>query len=344
GGLEHLKPGDVLMRRGAKAVVLQRTRGRGGDVKVLALTPDRGVVRLGAGDLAPGGEEPVGAIELPRPYAPRSPAFRRAVSESLRTMRPRPGTRDAPAAPEGDGRDAAQKHPVASCPDLAGHLRYAERADRLARDADRLERRIRGRAESLARLFDRVLRVLEAWGYIDGWALTDAGELLSRLYTETDLLVAESMRDGLLDGLDPPSLAAVCSAFTFESRGPGSEEAGVARARYPNRRVRDRMLEIDRIWRDLNTVEEEAGLPETRPVDGGFARPAHAWASGQELEEVLADDELTGGDFVRNVKQLIDLLRQVGDVAPVPETATAARSAADALFRGVVAASTAVGV
>ena len=33
---------------------------------------------------------------------------------------------------------------------------------------------------------------------------------------------------------------------------------------------------------------------------------------------MLLDEELTGGDFVRNVKQLIDLLRQVGDVAPHP--------------------------
>ena len=42
-----------------------------------------------------------------------------------------------------------------------------------------IERRIRGRTESLARQFDRVLRVLEAWGYVDGWSLTDAGEQLA---------------------------------------------------------------------------------------------------------------------------------------------------------------------
>ena len=342
GGLEHLKPGDVLLRRGAKTVVLQRTRGRGGEVKVLALTPDRGVVRLGATDL-PRGAVPVGSIELPRPYAPRSPAFRRAVAESLRTMRARNGGGDSAPSRE-SRRESAGRHPVASCPDLADHLRYAERADRLARDADRMERRIRGRAESLARQFDRVLRVLEAWGYIDDWSLTEAGELLTRLYTETDLLVAESLRDGLLDDLDAPSLAAVCSVFTYESRGPGAEAGAGARVRFPNRSVRDRVLEVERIWRDLHAVEDEAGLPETRAPDAGFVRHAQAWAAGEELEDVLADDELTGGDFVRNIKQLIDLLRQVGDVAPVPGTAAMARSAADALFRGVVASSSAVGV
>ena len=53
---------------------------------------------------------------------------------------------------------------------------------------------------------------------------------------------------------------------------------------------------------------------------------------------------MSGGDFVRNIKQLIDLLRQLGDVAPVPATAKAARDAADRLFRGVVSASSVVGI
>ena len=37
---------------------------------------------------------------------------------------------------------------------------------------------------------------------------------------------------------------------------------------------------------------------------------------GEPLAEVLDDEELAGGDFVRHVKQCIDLLRQLADVAP----------------------------
>src|SRR5205823_4613268 len=233
---------------------------------------------------------------------------------------PDPG--DASGSPVEDAR----RHPVAGCPDLATHLRYAERAERLARDVDRLERRIRGRTESLARQFDRVLRVLESWDYVDGWTLTDGGSMLTRLYSETDLLLAESLREGLLDGLDPASMAAACSVFSYESRGP--DQGATPRVRFPNRTVRDRLAEVDRIWRDLNVVEDEAGLPETRQPDPGFSPVAHAWAAGKDLEDVLLDEDMTGGDFVRNVKQLIDLLRQVGDVAPGPATASAARSAA----------------
>ncbi|HET9773242.1 MAG TPA: DEAD/DEAH box helicase, partial [Acidimicrobiia bacterium] len=220
-GFDALKPGDVIARRGNKAVVLQRTRGRGDETKLLVLTADRGVVRLGRTDFA-GPVRAVGAIELPRPFAPRSPAFRRAVADALRGVKLRPeegrNGRRGSAAPD-DGVDATRSHPVAGCPDLATHLRFAERAERLARDVDRLERRIRGRTESLARQFDRVLRVLESWGYVDGWELTDAGAMLTRLYSETDLLLAESLREGFLDGLDAPSMAAVCSVFSYETRG-----------------------------------------------------------------------------------------------------------------------------
>jgi ATP-dependent RNA helicase HelY len=342
-GFDTLKPGDVIARRGNKAVVLQRTRGRGEETKLLVLTADRGVMRLGPTDFA-GPVRAVGAIELPRPFAPRSPAFRRAVAEALRgvKLRPEDGRGNHRRGSAGDdGIDSARRHPVAGCPDLATHLRYAERAERLARDVDRLERRIRGRTESLARQFDRVLRVLESWDYVDGWQLTDAGRMLTRLYSETDLLLAESLREGLLDGLDAPSMAAVCSVFSYETRGP--DQGGAQRARFPTRPVRDRVAEIERIWRDLNVVEDEAGLPETRQPDPGFTAVAHAWAKGQDLEDVLLDEDMTGGDFVRNVKQLIDLLRQVGDVAPTAATAAAARSAAGALFRGVVAASSTVG-
>ena len=63
---------------------------------------------------------------------------------------------------------------------------------------------------------------------------------------------------------------------------------------------------------------------------------AYEWASGNDLAAALDDDELTGGDFVRHVKQCIDLLRQVSDVALDPSTRARARAAADACSRGVV--------
>jgi ATP-dependent RNA helicase HelY len=63
--------------------------------------------------------------------------------------------------------------------------------------------------------------------------------------------------------------------------------------------------------------------------------------AGEGFAEVVSEEELTGGDFVRTMKQLIDLLRQVATIAPSPATRRAASKAAEAAFRGVVADSAA---
>ena len=229
-------------------------------------------------------------------------------------------------------------HPVAQDPSLDATLRAAAGVERLEREAARLERRVRGRSESLARQFDRVLRVLEAWGYVDGWALTPDGERLSRLYVETDLIVAEAMREGIFDGLREPELAAVVSCCTYERRGSDGS-LPMPPARWPTKVVAQRARALEQIGRDLNANEDDAGLLETRLPDPGFTPYVFDWAAGDVLADVLDDDEMTGGDFVRNTKQCIDLLRQVGDATPNEHTRATARAAADACHRGVVAAS-----
>jgi ATP-dependent RNA helicase HelY len=206
------------------------------------------------------------------------------------------------------------------------------------REVDDLRTKVKGRSESLARRFDRVLRILESGGELEGWTLTDWGERLARLFHESDLLIIESMRQGLLDDLDPASLAGLVSVFTYEHRSPEPPPAPW----FPSAKVRRRWLDIEALARELNAVEEEAGLTVTRPPDPTFLAVAIAWAAGEGFAEVVEDEELSGGDFVRNVKQLIDLLRQIADLAPSEATRHAAAAAHEQLFRGVVAASTAV--
>jgi ATP-dependent RNA helicase HelY len=343
--LEALRPGDVVLapRRGGKVVVLKQDRGRGGN-RVLALTMGRDLVRLGPHDFR-GAVQKVATLELPRPFAPRSQAFQRAAADALRRL----SVPDSDTAPDGarvraDELDAeVRAHPLHDTPGLETRLRAAAQADRIERDVARLERRAAARNDSLARQFDRVLGVLEAWGYLEDWGLSPAGELLARLNTEGDLVLAESLREGLLDGLDPPAIAAIVSCFTYQRRGPDGNEPMPPR-RWPSTLVARRTREIEQVWRDLNLSERDERLPETRRPDPGFTQAIHAWAAGDDLGDVLEDEEMTGGDFVRNVKQAIDLLRQVADVAPDPATAATARAAADACLRGVIAASSLVAV
>ncbi len=343
--LDTLRPGDVVLapRRGGKVVVLKQDRGRGGN-RVLALTVGRDLVRLGSHDFR-GPIRKVATMELPRPFAPRSQAFQRAAADALRrlTVDERAAAGDDAFDPVASLEASVGRHPLHDSPGLANRLRAASQADRIEREIARLERRSATRNESLARQFDRVLGVLEAWGYLEGWGLSPAGELLARLNTEGDLVLAESLREGLLDGLDPPTLAAAVSCFTYQRRGPDGNEPLPPR-RWPSALLARRARSIENVWRDLSLSERDERLPETRRPDPGFTQAIHAWALGDDLGDVLEDEEMTGGDFVRNVKQTIDLLRQVADVAPDPDTASAARAAADACLRGVIAASSIVAV
>jgi ATP-dependent RNA helicase HelY len=340
--LARVRPGDVLVvPDGGRVAVVSTARRAGGELRLGVAGVDARRRTLTSRDF-PAPPRTVGRVTLPEPYRPHAASYLRAVAALLRTVRVR---RSPPSGPPRRGEVAmdlassAEALPVASCPDLRAHLRALERAERSAADAARYERAIRGRTESVARQFDRVLRVLEAWGYVSGWALTDAGERLARLYHECDLLIAEALGSGLLDGLDAASVAAIASCFTYEPRGPAG--TGPA-AWFPSGTARQRWARIEALAQELNRVEQDAGLPLTRPPDAGFMALAHAWAAGQDLSHVIEDEDISGGDFVRNIKQLIDLLRQLGDLAPVPTTAAACRSAAERVFRGVVAASSVI--
>jgi ATP-dependent RNA helicase HelY len=153
----------------------------------------------------------------------------------------------------------------------------------------------------------------------------------------------------MFDGLKVPELAGLASVFTYESRGPSS--VAPLAPRWPSGRAEERWHAVQAVARELAADEQAVGLPVTRTPDAGFAALAHGWARGQELGKLLAPLEvgpnargaaISAGDFVRNVKQLIDLLRQLGQVLPDEGSAQVARQAADALFRGVVAASSVV--
>ena len=197
---------------------------------------------------------------------------------------------------------------------------------------ERLEAAVAGRSHVIARTFGRVCTVLQHLGYISAGEVTEAGSRLASLYTELDLLAAECLRRGLWDSLSPAELAACVSVLTFESRAPEAAEP----PRLPSGPVPAVLTETVAVWSDLDAIEKDNRLSFLREPDFGFAWAAHAWARGKPLQSVLGPD-LTPGDFVRAVKQLMDLLGQVavaaGPAAPVSKTA---RAAVDALRRGVV--------
>ena len=287
---------------------------------------------------------PVAQVKVPARFNPKNPKARRDLATSLRIAVPHdpPLTERAAEAAGGedkrveDLRRRLKEHPCHQCPDREEHARWAERWWRLRRETGAVQRKVDSRTSSVARTFERICDVLSDLGYLDeaGAATTELGDKLRRLYTEKDLLAAQSLRAGIWARLDPPSLAAVVSALIHEPRHDDADPS----PRMPTAEVADAIRQMAVLWSEINDREAENALPQTGAPDGGMAWMAHRWAGGQSLDVVLRGQEMAAGDFVRRCKQLVDLLDQIADAAPTPQLRATARKAVQAVLRGVVAA------
>ncbi|QKJ19547.1 DEAD/DEAH box helicase [Microbacterium hominis] len=246
-------------------------------------------------------------------------------------------TRDKRLREIGGLRRRMQRHPCHQCPEREHHARWAERYWKLKREIDRTRRQIETRTGTVARVFDRVIDVLAALGYVrlDGERaeLTDAGRTMRRIYGERDLLVAECLRLGLWNDVDAASLAALACCLVYEPRRDDGAPGDHALPRGAFRRA---LASTQELWQRLDDLERDSRLPGSEPVAAGLAQAMYGWARGLPLERVLDDADMAAGDFVRWAKQTIDLLDQLSIVAE-PDLASTARRALEAVRRGIVA-------
>jgi ATP-dependent RNA helicase HelY len=329
----------TALRRAAAAQALVRLRP--GDVVRVPAGKFAGLaVVLDPGTSTSGLHEALTRLRIPRSFNPTVATSRRDLAATLRAKVPSDGStrRPRPQSSAVDDeellllRRRLRAHPCHGCADREEHARWAERWLRLRKETEQLQRRVESRTNTIARQFDRVCAVLESMDYLHGDEVTPAGRRLARLYTELDLLAAESLREGLWDDLEAAELAACLSALSYESRQPDDAVAPPL----PPGRVRDVLGEMVRLWGDLDGLEKDHNLDFLREPDLGFANVAWQWASGHALESVLTEADLTAGDFVRAMRQLLDLLDQVADAAGDTPLRESARRAARALRRGVV--------
>jgi ATP-dependent RNA helicase HelY len=351
--LSRLRVGDVIRvpsgRRSGLAVVLDPGAGAFAghaliEPRPLVLTEDRWAGRIAAAEFS-GPVESLARVRVPKHFNHRSPQERRDLATALRLAATQEGlVRRSTRAARVNGEDPElatlraqmRHHPCYACPDRDEHARWAERRNRLERDTLSLRDKVANRTGSLARTFDRVCGLLDSRGYLAKGQMTDAGRMLSRIWAEADLLVAECLRRGVWNDLDPAELAGAASVVVFESRRDTEERASV-----PRGAVADAVDATLTVWSELEADEAERGLALTREPDLGFVWPIYRWARGEALSKVLAsgvETEMPAGDFVRWARQVMDLLGQIVDASAGPaELRATARSAMEAVNRGVLA-------
>ncbi|MGJ7905284.1 DEAD/DEAH box helicase [Actinopolyspora sp. H202] len=352
--LEKLRKGDVITipsgKRSGLAVVVDPGLDPMGEARPLVVTEDRWAGRVSVADFT-SPVEPQDRIKLPKYVDVRSPKSRRQLANTLREsgVAPVGKRRGGKGSQAGDDRELAslrramRSHPCHGCDERENHARWAERHERLRRETEQIRNKVAATTNSLVRSFDRITALLGERHYLDPHSpddpVTGHGKRLARLYSESDLLLAECLRVGKWRALQPAQLAAVVSSLVYEARGDAPMVPEV-----PPGAVSEALSATWELWAELEDDERRHKLDRTREPDAGFAWPVYRWARGDSLEKVLtasasAGHELPAGDFVRWCRQVIDLLDQIREVLGREDpVGSAANKAINGIRRGVVAA------
>ena len=238
-------------------MVLESARDRD-DPRPLVLTEDRWAGRISSADYS-GASAPVGSMALPKRVEHRQPRVRRDLASALRSAMDgwEGGSRWTPRRSRTGRRGRGWCVPRSGADVVAGGIASASRPQKL-RSAEPRTRSARRSATcaSSARTPSWSRRSLPPptrWPARSTGSsgcspnasssrlghrsqVTDDGRLLARIYSESDLLVAECLRTGAWAGLNPPELAAVVSAVLYETRG-GDGPGGPFAAEAPTPRL-----------------------------------------------------------------------------------------------------------
>jgi ATP-dependent RNA helicase HelY len=355
--LARLLPGDVVDVPGGRApgpAIVLSSDHSSREPRPAVLTLDNQLRRIGTDDLE-GPIAPLTRIRIPKSFNAKVPKSRRDLASSarnaLRENRPPAPTSSrnndfglATALPNQEKRiaelrRALRAHPCHGCSEREDHARWSERWWKLRRETDALVRQIQGRTNTIAKTFDRVCDVLSTYGYLEPaaegrLAISPDGQRLRRIYGEKDLLISQSLRLGAFDDLDAAEVASLASVLVYQAK---REDRGL-RPRMPSISLESSVDVVIREWSALEDVEEQNKLPLTGEPELGLVWPMYKWARGRHLQEVLSGTDLAAGDFVRWVKQVIDLLDQLAKIPGLePRLARLCAEAISLVRRGVVA-------
>lgn len=233
-----------------------------------------------------------------------------------------------------DIKRSMKQHPCHQCPERETHARTIEKAHRLMRETQGLKQRMESRTNVIPRTFDRVCEVLDELGYLEDGRVTKRGIILTKVYAETDLLLAELINSQLFSEVSASDLVGILSSLIYEGRGERSRTPRLPRS------IENAMPNIIKLWARIVSLEESCGVSPQREPNFDLAWSAYRWANGNSLQSILRETDIVVGDFVRSMRQIIDLLGQLMNARP--DLQPLCREALKRVDRGVIAYSAVV--
>lgn len=232
-------------------------------------------------------------------------------------------------------RALVKSHPVYRCPDRDKHLQLARKAATNRELAAQKRQQIETRTKSLARQLESICQVLVKLGYVsEDYALLTPGRMLQVIYSERDLLVVECWRRGLFDELSVADLAGALSVCICETRGGATSNLIPADA---SRNLAGCLDQMARLNFEIASLQEAHQLDAYPPLETGVVTSVVAWTAGANLNECLELYGLAAGDFVRMLRQLIDIAQQLRNISGNDALSDKLRRVISQVKRGVVA-------
>ncbi len=227
-----------------------------------------------------------------------------------------------------------KKHPCHICPEIQEHLRFGENIERSKKYIQQIEQHLEHDFVNLSKKCDQVINVLEEFEYLSVQekivTLTDWGRVLKQIHSEFDLLIIEGIRRNIFTNLNPHQLASLLSGFVYS---PRRDEIDVPFNL--DKILKEKAELVIDIAEEISLTERKFKIAQTKMPHFGMAKIINNWCNNVNLKKLLSRTDIAPGDFVRNVKQIIDLLRQISRLN-IPDLTKTANEAILLLDKGVV--------
>ncbi len=154
--------------------------------------------------------------------------------------------------------------------------------------------------------FTNLIAVLNHFGCLEEYQLTEIGKTISSLRTENELWVGLVLLSGYLDELNPADLAAVIQGISVEVKRPD-----IWCNNKPSAKVSEVFNELEIIKKLISSQQSKYNIDTQVYLDKNLTGIIAEWAQGKKWKEVVFNTSLDEGDIVRIIRRTIDVLSQI---------------------------------
>ncbi len=154
--------------------------------------------------------------------------------------------------------------------------------------------------------FTDLIKILNHFGFLREYELTDIGKSISSLRTENELWLGFVFLSGYLDELTPVDLAAVIQGICVEVRRPNlwcNDQ--------PSAKVFDVFNELEILKKLVSSQQSKYNIDMPLYLEKDLTGIISEWAKGKKWKEVVFNTSLDEGDVVRIIRRTIDILSQI---------------------------------